>query len=81
VNSHSTALLDYLAGRAAVAYQGTGQGVHGCDGTAPAATVNAIRAQREAAFPHCGRSAVDVTDLPQEAPHAFAQAVIDVDGY
>jgi hypothetical protein len=42
VNSHSTALLDYLAGRAAVAYQGTGQGVHGCDGTAPAATVNAI---------------------------------------
>lgn len=34
-----TALPDYLARRAAVTGQGTGQGVDGCDGTALSATV------------------------------------------
>jgi ABC-2 type transport system ATP-binding protein len=45
-----TALLDYLAGRAA---RVPARGVHGRDGMAPAATVDAIRAPRGAAFSHC----------------------------
>jgi enoyl-CoA hydratase/carnithine racemase len=39
------------AGRAAVTDQGNGQGIHGRDEMAPAATVDAIRAPREAGFP------------------------------